>query len=127
MRMMYVAVVEVETTRQFDVEEAMRTLVDHNPVLGVSPRGWVEVRIRFPASGLAHACATAAAMARAAIGADAIACQVMTEQEHVARNGPTPRAASAGRHAAEGVAPSLPRQATGSWDREARERGRHSA
>ena len=63
MRTMYVAAVEVATRNQVDIDEAMRTLSDYRPALGTSPRGWVEVQISFPATGLAHACTTAAAIA----------------------------------------------------------------
>ena len=41
----------------------------------------------FMATGLAHACTKAAAVARAATGAESIACQVMTEHEYIARRG----------------------------------------
>jgi DNA gyrase inhibitor GyrI len=129
MRTMYVAAVEVATRQQVDLDEAMKTLVDYRPALGTSPRGWVEVQISFPATGLAHACTTAAAIARAATGAEAIACQVMTEREYEARHGIEQGAVSGGRHAAdqEDKPWVLPRQSTEAWERPERERGRHSA
>ncbi|MCW2763115.1 MAG: hypothetical protein JWR85_3316 [Marmoricola sp.] len=127
MRLMYVAAVEVETRREVDLDEIMRTLGDYGPTLGVSTRGWVEVQIRFTATGLAHACTKAAALARAATGAEAIACEVMTQQEHIARHGPSPEAAAAGRHAASAEPRSLPRQATETWERAPQSPGRHSA
>lgn len=129
MRTMYVAAVEVATTHEVDLDDALRTLSDYHPVLGTSPRGWIEVQINFPATGLAHACTTAAAIARAATGAEAIACQVMTETEYEARHGLVPGAVSGGRHAAEqGDEPwVLPRQSTEPWERPERQRGRHSA
>jgi hypothetical protein len=126
---MYVAAVEVATRHQVDLDEAMKTLSDYRPALSTSARGWVEVQISFPATGLAHACTTAAAIARAATGAEAIACQVMTEREYEARNGLDRGAVSGGRHAAEQEDTPwvLPRQSTESWDRPERQRGRHSA
>ncbi len=129
MRTMYVAAIEVATRHHVDLDDALKTLSDYHPVLGTSPRGWVEVQINFPATGLAHACTTAAAIARAATGAEAIACQVMTEHEYEARQGLPPGAISGGRHAAEqGDKPwVLPRQPTESWERTERQPGRHSA
>ncbi len=129
MRTMYVATVEVATRHQVDLDEAMKTLSDYRPALAVSPRGWVEVQICFPATGLAHACTTAAAIARAATGAEAIACQVLTEREYEARNGLERGAISGGRHAAEQEDQPwvLPRQSSDAWERQERQRGRHSA
>jgi hypothetical protein len=126
---MYVAAVEVATRHPVDLDEALKTLSDYRPALATSPRGWVEVQISFPATGLAHACTTAAAIARAATGAEAIACQVMTEREYEARNGLDRGAVSGGRHAADQeVKPwVLPRQSTDAWERTERQRGRHSA
>jgi hypothetical protein len=129
MRMMYVAAVEVASTTEPDLDDAMKTLSEYHPVLGTSPRGWVEVQISFSATGLAHACTTAAAIARAVTGAEALACQVMTEREYEARHGLARGSVSGGRHAAYEERPTwvLPRQSTESWDRPVRERGRHSA
>lgn len=128
MRMMYVAAVEVQTTRSVDVEEAMKVLADYQPALGTSSRGWVEVEITFAATGLAHACTKAAALARAATGAEPIAAHVLTQQEYAARLGPA--VGSEGRHAAPET-PSkpmvLPRQATEPWESKRRSPGRHSA
>ncbi len=52
--------------------------------VGVSQRGWVEIEFSLEARNVAHACATAAAMARAATGAEPIACHVITRAEHAA-------------------------------------------
>jgi hypothetical protein len=123
MRMMYVAAVEVQSIRQVDVEKAMKTLADYRPVLGTSSRGWVEVEMTFAATGLAHACAKAAGLARAATGAEPIAAQVMTQQEYAARFAPD----ALGRHASEAKGLMLPRQATDSWEPTRRAPGRHSA
>ena len=66
------------------------------------------------ATGLAHACTKAAAVARAATGAESIACTVMTEHEYVARRTLQPGVVG-GRHAASGEQSfSLPRQTTAS-------------
>jgi hypothetical protein len=125
MRMMYVAAVEVATRHQVDVDAAMRTLDDYRPALGTSSRGWVEVQVVLSATNLAHACAKATAIARAATGADALACQVMTEREYEQRNGVANRL---GRHAASQEKPwVLPQQATESRDYPRAQPGRHSA
>src|SRR4051812_34685271 len=111
MRTMYVAVVEVATRHEVDLEQAMKLLADYRPSIGASQRGWDEVQIRFMAIGLAHACTKAAAVARAATGAETIACQVMTEHEYVARRGLETGSDAGGRHAAYGSRKfSLPRQ-----------------
>ena len=109
---MYVAVVEVATRAEVDLEEAMKLLNDYRPVIGTSPRGWAEVQISFMATGLAHACTKAAAVARAATGAESIACQVMTEHEYIARRGLEPGPVG-GRHASSAQF-ALPRQTTAS-------------
>ncbi len=112
---MYVAVVEVAMRDEVDREEAMKLLGDYRPVLGVSPRGWVEIQLTFASTGLAHACTQAAAIARAATGAESIACQVMTEHEYIARRGLEPGPVSTGRHAAYGDTQlTVPRQTTAS-------------
>ena len=80
MRSTYNAAVEVATTKQIDVERVPE-LSDYHPELSTSPRGWLEVRITLTSTSLAHACATALAVASAATGAEAIACEVMTERE----------------------------------------------
>lgn len=116
MRTMYVAVVEVATRQEVDRDEAMRQLADYRPSIGTSPRGWAEVQLSFMATGLAHACTKAAAVARAATGAESIACQVMTEHEYVARRDlETTADTGGGRHAAYGERQwALPRQPTAS-------------
>ena len=86
MRITYNAAVEVATREPLDVEHASE-LSDYHPEVGTSPRGWLEVRISLTASSLAHACATALAVASAATGAEAIACEVMTSQESDDREG----------------------------------------
>jgi hypothetical protein len=106
----FIAVVEVATRTEHLLSDAESALSDYAPVFGRSARGWVEVRLTVPAGGLAHACTTAAAMARVATGAEAIACHVMTQQEYDAR-----QFAEHGRHAAYADnAPTLPRQPTDS-------------
>jgi hypothetical protein len=116
----YVAVVEVATRLELGQTDAAASLREYEPVFGRSPRGWVEVRLKVSATGLAHACATAAAMARVATGAEGLACQVMTQAEYDAR-----RFSANGRHAAslESGSPVLPRQPTDSE----REWTRHSS
>jgi hypothetical protein len=113
----YIAVVEVATRLERGQDDAAASLREYEPVFGLSPRGWVEVRLKISATGLAHACATAAAMARVATGAEGLACQVMTQVEYDAR-----QIATRGRHAASVEStPVLPRQPTDSereWARE---------
>jgi hypothetical protein len=78
--------VEVATRRPLEVEQVSE-LSDYHPQVGTSPRGWLEVRLSVTATSLAHACATALAVASAATGAEAIACEVMTSQESDDRRG----------------------------------------
>ena len=80
MRTTYNAEVEVATRTPLDVEQ-LSELSDYEPQVGTSPRGWLEVRLSVTSTSLAHACATALAVASAVTGAEAIACQVMTSQE----------------------------------------------
>lgn len=128
MRVMYVAVVEVETRREIDEDAAMKLLGEYDPTFSTSDRGWAQVQLRFTATGLAHACTKASALARAATGAESIACQVMTQQEHRARHGGVvPEVPGSGRHAAPTDAAWLPRQASQPWERTNRPPGRHSA
>jgi hypothetical protein len=109
----YIAVVEVATRLESGQTDAEAALRDYEPVFSRSPRGWVEVKLKISATGLAHACATAAAMARVATGAEGLACQVMTQAEYDAR-----RYTTSGRHAAQvESAPVLPRQPTDSESR----------
>lgn len=112
----YIAVVEVATRLESGRSDAAIALRDYNPVFGRSPRGWVEVRLRISATGLAHACATAAAMARVATGAESLACQVMTQAEYDAR-----RFATNGRHSAshdpQTVLPRQPSDSERHWTR----------
>jgi hypothetical protein len=106
----YVAVVEVATRLELGQGDAAAALREYEPVFSRSPRGWVEVRLKISATGLAHACATASAMARVATGAEGLACQVMTQAEFDAR-----RFSANGRHAASVEStPVLPRQPTDS-------------
>jgi hypothetical protein len=85
-RVTYTAAVEVATRQPLDVDQ-LSALSEYQPELGTSPRGWLEVRISLTSSSLANACATALAVATAATGAEAIACEVMTEQESADRGG----------------------------------------
>ncbi len=89
MRITYHAAVEVATKKPLDVEQVSE-LSDYDPEVGTSPRGWLEVRISVTSTSLANACATALAVASAATGAEAIACEVMTERESSDRGGFVP-------------------------------------
>jgi hypothetical protein len=85
-RITYNAAVEVATTKPLDVDQVSE-LSHYHPEVGTSPRGWLEVRISLTSTSLANACATALAVASAATGAEAIACEVMTERESHHRAG----------------------------------------
>ena len=89
MRITYNAAVEVATKTPLDVEQ-VSGLSDYRPQVGTSPRGWLEVRLGLTATSLAQACATALAVASAATGAEAIACEVMTSRESDDREGFVP-------------------------------------
>jgi hypothetical protein len=112
----YIAVVEAATRLEIGHADAQEALREYEPVFGKSPRGWVEVRLKISATGLAHACATAAAMARVATGAESLACQVMTLAEYEAR-----RYATNGRHAAYSesnqLLPRQPKDSERDWKR----------
>jgi hypothetical protein len=88
-RVTYTAAVEVATRQPLDVDQ-LSALSEYQPQLGTSQRGWLEVRISLTSSSLANACATALAVASAATGAEAIACEVMTERESADRGGFVP-------------------------------------
>lgn len=83
---MYNAAVEV-TAHDGDTDQLMDALAAYHPAVGVSPRGWLEARISLPAESLAQACATATIVVEAAMGAAAIACEVMLEEEFDTREG----------------------------------------
>jgi hypothetical protein len=89
-RVTYNAAVEVATKQPLDVDQ-VSALREYQPQVGTSPRGWLEVRISLSSTSLANACATALAVATAATGAEAIACEVMTERESDDREGLVPR------------------------------------
>jgi excisionase family DNA binding protein len=82
----YNAAVEVDA-HDGDVDELMAALEAYHPAVGISPRGWLEVRISVPAESLVQACVTAATVVESFTGAAAIACEVMTEAEFDAREG----------------------------------------
>jgi hypothetical protein len=88
-RTTYNAAVEVATKKPLDVEQVSE-LREYHPKVGTSPRGWLEVRISLTSTSLANACATALAVASAATGAEAIACEVMTQRESDDRGGFVP-------------------------------------
>jgi hypothetical protein len=91
MRTTYTAIVEVATRQRLDVERLTPELVEYEPEMGTSARGWLELRLTFPATSLKQACATALSVSSAATGAEAIACEVMTTQESRQRQDTLPR------------------------------------
>ncbi len=85
---MYNATVEVEKRGARDVvDDVIDKLAAYHPALGDSARGWASATISLPAETLVQACSTAAAVVAAAYGAPALACEVMTETEFLARQG----------------------------------------
>ncbi|MCW2751478.1 MAG: binding domain protein excisionase family [Aeromicrobium sp.] len=87
---MYNAAVEVRSQKNPSldaIDRFMDNLAAYHPAFEMSPRGWLDARISFPAETLAQACATAIAVVEAALGAPAVACEVMTETEFIAREG----------------------------------------
>jgi hypothetical protein len=90
MRTTYTAAVEVATKHPLDVEMMAAALSQYAPEIGQSARGWLELRISLPASNLTQACMTALSVASAATGAEAIACEVMTESEYECRHAAMP-------------------------------------
>ena len=81
----YLATVLVQTRTLEGVEKYLASVMpDADARVGVSHRGWVEIEFTLEARSVAHACTTAAALARAATGADPIACHVITRAEHAA-------------------------------------------
>lgn len=93
MAQMYNALVEVDRkvdardVHEDEFGDVLQLLAQHHPALSVSPRGWAEARISLPAESLAQASATACVLVGQAFGAEAIAAQVMTEAEFLARQG----------------------------------------
>ena len=70
-----------------DFDDVIDNLIQYHPAVAVSARGWLEVTITLPATGLAQAAGTALAVAATATGHDPIAVEVMTETEQNARLG----------------------------------------
>jgi hypothetical protein len=97
MRTTYTAAVEVATKHALEVEQLTSAFSQYSPKIGTSPRGWLELRISLRATSLAQACSRALAVASAATGAEAIACEVMTENESDKREEvvPQPRGSTA--------------------------------
>jgi hypothetical protein len=81
----YLATVLVQTRTLAGVEESLTSMLSDSDVrVEMSHRGWVELEFCVEGRNVAHACATAAALARAATGAEPIACHVITLTEHAA-------------------------------------------
>jgi hypothetical protein len=81
----YLATVLVQTRSVADAENALSHRIATGEVsVGRSTRGWVELELTLEARSLSHACTTASALARAATGAEPIACHVITRAEHSA-------------------------------------------
>ncbi len=88
----YAATVEV-ATQDYDSDAVMDRLGGFNAALGFSERGWASATITLPADTLDQATHIAVVIIANAFGAEAIACEVLTEQERDAREGwsSTPR------------------------------------
>ena len=87
---MYNAIVEVASKKKIDVDAVMGQLEAFHAALSESQRGWNTAHISLPGESLAQAAATATAVVSSAYGAPAIACEVMTETEFLAREGWAP-------------------------------------
>lgn len=87
--LMYNAVVET-ATKNYDTDAVLEQLQTFHASLSQSPRGWATARVSLPAESLSQACTIATTVVAAAYGADAIACEVMTETEFDAREGFVP-------------------------------------
>lgn len=82
----------VETSRRGnpshdDVDAAMDSLAAYAPALSVSPRGYREARITFPADSFAQAASTAIAVVAGALGGDVVSLELMSEAEAELRAG----------------------------------------
>lgn len=86
MTTMYAATVEV-ARQDFDGDTVMSRLASFSAGLGQSERGWASATITLPAESLDQAAQMATVLVASAFGADAIACEVMSEQERDARQG----------------------------------------
>ena len=106
----YTATVEVATKETLGAEPLSSALSQYEPVVGTSQRGWVELRMRLPADSLLQAFATALSVAAAATGAEAIACEVMSENESDQREASCPSRELIGPRgqSADEAAPSTP-------------------
>ena len=81
----YLVTVLVQTRTLDGVEESLASVLPATDVrLQISQRGWVEIEFSLEARNVAHACASAASLARATTGAEPIACHVITRAEHAA-------------------------------------------
>lgn len=86
----YTAVVETSkrgNPSHDDVDAAMDALAAYAPALSVSPHGYREARITFPADSFAQAASTALAVVTAALGGEPVALQLMSEAEADLRDG----------------------------------------
>lgn len=86
---MYNATVEV-ATKQLHVDQAMQALAPFHGTVFESERGWAGATISLPAESLGQAALIAGSVVAGALGAEAIACEVMTEAERDARLGWAP-------------------------------------
>ena len=65
-------------------------LTSYGPSVGSSPRGYLSVRLTFPADGLLQATTTAVTVVERLSGLTAIACTAMSQEEFDAREGTVP-------------------------------------
>ena len=86
MTKMYAATVEV-ARQDYDSDAVMNRLASFDAALGESERGWASATITLPAESLDQAAHMATVLVGSAFAAEAIACEVMTEQERDARQG----------------------------------------
>lgn len=90
---MYNAAIEVATKKKLtedQLDDAMDRLADYHGSVALSARGYPTGRISLPAESLTQATSTAVTLVQAALGGVAIAAEVLTEEEFLARQGWAP-------------------------------------
>lgn len=87
--LMYCAEVEVDRRKVDDahLEVIVDALQHYHPAVGISPRGFLVVKVSFPAVSLNQAATTALATVQVATLASPFRLEVMTEDEFNARQG----------------------------------------
>lgn len=90
---MYNAIVEVATKQDLtddQLDDALEQLAEYHGSVGVSARGFAFARVSLPAETLSQAASTAITITQAVLGGTAVAAEVLTEEEFLAREGWAP-------------------------------------